>query len=136
MKIQLPVYFTAGTPLQERAGLCAQVDKVAFMRGVDAPPDRPYPFVYTITVRNHSTESVTIKGRKWVVTDASGRCHVTEGDGVVGRFPRLAPGESFRYDSYHVVSEDSRAEGSFLATDDAGNPLLVRIPAFAMNIPR
>ena len=135
MKAQPPVYFTGATPLQEREGLTARVDRVAFAPDFDAPPDRPHPFVYTVTVLNESAEAVTIKGRKWVIRDlATGRCHVVEGDGVAGRSPRLLPGEMFSYDSYHVVAADSTAEGSFLAYEDAGRPLLVRVPAFSMYV--
>jgi ApaG protein len=136
MNVQLPVYFTASAPLQERPGLRANVDRVAFTPHIDAPEDRPFPFVYSITVHNGSAEAVTIKARKWVVTEACGRCHVVEGDGVVGRFPRLAPGESFSYHSYHVVAGDSLAEGALLGLDDASRPVLVRIPAFAMSVPQ
>ena len=78
---------------------------------------------------------MTIKARKWVVKDLTrGTCHVTEGDGVVGRCPRLEPGQSFSYESYHVVAADSVAEGAFLACDDAGGALVVRVPAFLMKV--
>lgn len=136
MNVQLPVYFTAGAPLQECAGLCAQVDGVAFQAGIDAPLDRPYPFSYTVTVRNGTSQALTIRGRKWVIADAHGHTQVIEGDGVVGRFPRLLPGELFRYSSYHVISVDSTAEGALLATDDAGRKVIVRIPRFCLSIPR
>ncbi len=112
MKAQPPVYFTAPTPLQEREGLWARVDRVSFAPDFDAPPDRPHPFLYTVTVLNESGQAVTIKARKWVIKDlVAGRCHVVEGDGVAGRSPRLLPGEMFSYDSYHVVAADSTAEG-------------------------
>ena len=32
-----------------------------------------------------------------------------EGDGVVGKFPRLSTGETFSYNSYHVIGADSIA---------------------------
>ena len=38
-----------------------------------------------------------------VVTDAGGETIVVEGDGVVGKFPRLEPGEHFSYNSYHTI---------------------------------
>ncbi len=137
MKTQPPVYFTAPTPLQEREGVSARVDRVSFAPDFDAPPDRPHPFVYSVTVRNESSQAVTIKARKWVIKElTSGRCHVVEGDGVAGRFPRLLPGEMFSYDSYHVVAQDSTAEGAFLACDQGGQPLLVRIPTFSMFVNR
>ena len=135
MKAQPPVYFTAATPLQEREGLSARVDRVEYAPDFDAPPDRPHPFVYSVTVLNDSALPVTIKARKWVITDlANGHCHVVEGDGVAGRSPRLLPGEMFSYDSYHVVAADSTAEGAFLAWEDGGRPLLVRVPTFSMYV--
>ena len=121
--------------LQECEGLCARVNRVAYAPDFDAPPDRPHPFVYSVTVLNESARPVTIKARKWVIKEVvTGRCHVVEGDGVAGRSPRLGPGEMFSYDSYHVVAADSTAEGAFLAYDDAGRPLLVRVPGFSMYV--
>ncbi len=135
MNSQRPVYSTAATPLQEREGVSARVDNVAFAPGLDAPADRPFPFTYTVTVANQSAGAVTIKGRKWVLKNlADGRSHVVEVDGVAGRFPRLEPGECFRYESFHVVAADSLAEGALLACDDAGQPLLVRFAPFVLRV--
>ena len=135
MNGERPVYSTAATPLQEREGLSARVDNVAFAPGVDAPADRPFPFTYTVTVSNRSCGPVTIRGRKWVIKDiATARCHVMEVDGVAGRFPRLEPGECFRFESFHVIAADSLAEGALLACDDAGRPLLVRLAPFVMRV--
>ncbi|MDP9291115.1 MAG: ApaG domain [Verrucomicrobiota bacterium] len=120
---------------KELAGLRVQIDKVVYMPHLDAPVDRPYPFVYFITIDNQSDEIVTIKGRKWVVTDAEGNRVVVEGDGVVGKFPRLEPGEKFSYNSYHVIGSDSVAEGSFIGVNDSSSPILTRIPRFEMRVP-
>ena len=121
--------------LQESAGLSASVDRVEFSPSLHAPMDRPFPFGYAVTIRNLSPRAVTIKARKWIVKDlASGSCHVIEGEGVVGCCPRLEPGQSFSYESYHVVASDSVAEGSYLACDDAGRALVVRMPPFLMKV--
>ena len=131
------VNFTAKQLLQEHAALSATVEGVAFTPSLDAPPDRPFPFVYTVTIANRSGGPVTIKARKWVIRNlAADRCHVTEGDGVNGRFPRLEPGHTFRFNSYHVVAADSVAQGSFLACDESGRPHLVRVPPFTMTVPK
>ncbi len=123
-------------PLSENAGITARVEGVAFAPALDAPPDRPFAFSYLVVLCNHSPHSFTIKARKWVVKDlGTGRCHVVEGDGVGGRTPRLEPGQTFRFQNYHVVAADSVAEGSFLVCDDAGQPQYVRIPAFTMTVP-
>lgn len=121
--------------LTELAGLRATVDRVLYMPQLEAPEDRPHPFVYFITIHNDSDTTVTIKGRKWVVTDAQDHRVVVEGDGVVGKFPRLEPGQSFSYNSYHVIGSDSRAEGAFFGVTDAGEAVFTRIPAFSMEAP-
>lgn len=123
-------------PLTELAGLRATVDRVVHMPHLDAPPDRPHPYVYFITIHNDSAETVTIKGRKWVVTDATGHRLVVEGDGVVGKTPRLEPGEHFSYNSYHVIGSDSVAEGAFFGTTESGAGVFTRIPVFHMKVPQ
>ncbi len=112
------------------------IDKIVYMPALEAPPDRPYPFVYFITIDNQSAETVTIKGRKWVITDQAGQKIVVEGDGVVGEYPRLRPGERFSYNSYHVIGKDSLAEGAFIGLTDEGSPFVVRIPQFTMEVPK
>ena len=130
------IRFTTTRLPQESAGVSAAVENVAFSVALDAPPDRPFPFVYAVAVSNRSGRAVTIKARKWVIKEVgNSRCHVVEGDGVGGRFPRLEPGETFRFHNYHVVAADSVAEGSFLVCDDAGQPGLVRVPSFKMRVP-
>ena len=122
--------------LTELAGLHVTVDRVVYMPHLDAPPERPHPFVYFITIHNDSEVTVTIKGRKWVVTDADGQRVVVEGDGVVGEFPQLEPGDQFSYNSYHTIGSDSVAEGAFFGVTDAGEPVFTRIPRFEMRAPR
>ncbi len=121
--------------LTELQGLRVTVDRVVYMPHLEAPDDRPYPFVYFITIHNDSLETVTIRGRKWVVTDADDQRVVVEGDGVVGKFPHLAPGEHFSYNSYHVIGSRSVAEGAFFGVTDAGEPVFTRIPQFVMEVP-
>lgn len=111
------------------------VDRVVYVPHLEAPEDRPFPFVYFITIRNESAVIVTIKGRKWVVTDSLGQRLVVEGDGVVGKCPRLAPGEEFSYNSYHVIATDSVAEGAYFGVTEDGEPVFARIPSFDLKVP-
>jgi ApaG protein len=122
--------------IRELSDVRVLVDKIVYVPTLEAPMDRPYPFVYFITIDNRSTETVTIRGRKWVITDESGGRVVVEGDGVVGEFPRLRPGERFSYNSYHVIGSDSRAEGAFIGLSANGEPFVTRIPRFEMHVPR
>jgi len=119
---------------RELTGLTATVDKIVYAPNLEAPPDRPYPFAYYITIHNGSDEVVTIKGRKWVVTDDDSNSMVIEGDGVVGKFPRLEPGDEFSYHSYHTITCDSVAEGSFFGVSEDGGAVLVRIPKFKLTL--
>ncbi len=121
--------------ITEIEGLHATIDRVVHVPQLDAPPDRPHPFVYFITIHNNSQETVTIRGRKWVVTDTTGQRIVVEGDGVVGKFPCLEPGEQFSYNSYHTIGCDSVAEGAFFGVTDGGAAVFTRIPRFEMRTP-
>lgn len=116
-------------------GLTVTVDNVSYDATRPAPPDRPHPFVYKITIHNRSDQTVSIFGRKWIVKDSDGDTMVVEGDGVVGQFPKLAPGQSFSYNSYHVIKSDSTATGSFFGSTSTGHPVAAIIPPFDMQPP-
>lgn len=121
---------------RELPGLQVSVDDVMYMPSLDAPADRPFPFVYFITIRNLSDLTVTVKARKWVVKQRNGEMIVVEGDGVVGQFPRLEPGEEFSYNSCHTICQDSEASGAFFAESPSGETWFTRIPAFQMELPQ
>ena len=121
--------------IPELEGLRVTVDQVTYTPQLDAPKERPFPFVYHITIHNHSNVAVTIRGRKWVLTGQDGSCVVVEGDGVVGQFPFLEPGDTFSYHSYHVIAWDSVVEGAYLAITEHNQPVLMRIPQFKLQKP-
>ncbi|MBL9144998.1 MAG: ApaG domain-containing protein [Verrucomicrobiaceae bacterium] len=116
-------------------GLRVIVNQVVYDPSLSAPEDRPHPFVYFITIANGSDQAVMIFGRKWIVRDLEDRVEVYEGHGVVGQFPRIEPGEEFKYHSYHVVRSESRATGAFFGTTDSGSRVCVQVPEFVMNPP-
>lgn len=119
----------------ELPGLSVTIDRIVYSPQLQAPPDKPHPFIYFITIHNRSDHTVTIKGRKWVVTDITGDKLVVEGDGVVGQMPEILPGDSFSYNSYHTISCDSIAEGSYIGLNENGQSVIVRIPKFKLEIP-
>ncbi|MGA0899791.1 MAG: Co(2+)/Mg(2+) efflux protein ApaG [Luteolibacter sp.] len=121
--------------IQEFDGLRVHIDEVIHMPGLDAPGDKPHPFVYFITIHNDSSVSVTLKARKWVVREAGGDVTVVEGDGIVGQRPTLEPGGNFAYNSYHVVATDAEVRGAFFGTTAAGERIFVRIPSFRLEVP-
>ncbi|MBL9199291.1 MAG: ApaG domain [Opitutaceae bacterium] len=121
----------------ELPGLTARLDKLCYHHGgASLPEDKPHAFVYFITIRNASDRTVTLLGRKWVVVHADGTQLVVEGDKIVGETPRLAPGEEFSYNSYHVTGCDAESRGSFHGVDEHGNRIHVILPPFALSVPR
>lgn len=123
-------------PILELPGLTVTIDQVLHQSDAHTPPDRPNCFAYFISIQNDSDVTVTIKGRKWVVRDEAGDTIALEGDGVVGKFPRLRPGEKFSYNSCHVFDTPSAvAEGSYLGITDDGRKVFTRIPRFKMRVP-
>lgn len=113
------------------------IDKLVYRRLPSGTTDRPNSFVYFISIHNDSSVPVTIVGRKWVVTHEDGDVVVVEGDGVVGKAPRIEPGGRFSYNSQHLIHTDSAvADGAYLGVDDQGRPVVIRIPRFRMCVPR
>jgi ApaG protein len=124
---------TAKPDFLELPGLRVTVDRVVHYRDAQTPPDRPHCFAYFITIHNDSDVAVTIKGRKWVVKNTRGEIVAVEGDGVVGEFPRIEPGDSFSYNSFHLNDTTKAvAEGSYIGVDEKGRKVLTRIPKFEM----
>lgn len=121
---------------EELEGLRVEIDNVIYMPSLDAPKDRPHPFVYFINIHNNSTETVSIIGRKWLVREEGyPEIVVVEGEGVVGQVPEILPGESFSYNSYHVTRGAGTAEGSFFGKTESGRRIFVRIPLFKLTLP-
>lgn len=124
---------------QELPGLSVNLDNVVYMPSLDAPADKPYPFVYFISVINASEDIVRITGRKWIVReqggDVAGELTVVEGEGVVGENPVIPPMEHFSYNSYHVVASRSFVKGSLFGVTSKGVKIRVKIPDFTLEAP-
>jgi len=121
--------------LREFEELRVTVDDVVYMPSLDAPPEKPHPFVYFISIHNDSPQPVTIRGRKWVVREDDGEITVVEGDGVVGQCPLIASGGHFSYNSYHVVAKRARVTGAFFGETATGEWIFARIPEFRLEVP-
>jgi ApaG protein len=121
--------------IREFVELRVKVDDVVYMPSLDAPPEKPHPFVYFISIHNDSPVPVTIRGRKWVVRETNGEVVVVEGEGVVGQRPVIDPGGHISYNSYHVVARAAVASGAFFGETAAGEWIYTRIPEFRMDVP-
>lgn len=121
--------------IRELEGLKVKVDDVIYMPSLDAPDEKPHPFVYFISIKNTSSEAVTIRGRKWVVRENDGEVTVVEGEGVIGQTPLIEPGKDFSYNSYHVTREGAHVEGAFFGETASGEWVFARIPEFILKVP-
>lgn len=120
----------------ELVGLEVALDKVVYRYDPDNSQfGRPHVFIYFITIRNNSPETISLRGRRWVLQSRGERTQVVEGDGIVGEKPRLRPGESYSFHGFHMLKESAVATGSFHGVDCAGHHIMVRIPSFAMQTP-
>jgi ApaG protein len=120
----------------ELDGLRVSVDRVEYSPSPEGAGGEPHRFAYFISIHNDSTEAVSIRGRKWVVTNDQGQTVVVEGDGVVGQFPTIPPGGHFSYSSFHLLgTRRGRAEGGYFGLDGQGRWVMTRIPAFDLEVP-
>ena len=95
-----------------------------------------YVFAYTITIENRGNVAATLMSRHWVITDANGKVQEVSGDGVVGKQPRLNPGEKFRYSSGAVLETPvGSMQGRYQMESDSGANIIAPIPAFTLAVP-
>ncbi len=121
-------------PFEELTGLSVTVDQLVHQPHTSTHPGGSHSFVYFLSIHNDSEETVTFVGRKWIVADSHGELLVIEGDGIVGQTPRLAPGQTFSYNSFHGIHSTSTAKGTFFGSTESGRPVCVRVPEFRMDL--
>jgi ApaG protein len=95
-----------------------------------------YFWSYTIVITNSGTETVQLRTRHWVITDAGGRQQHIRGEGVVGEQPRLAPGEQFKYSSrVPLATASGFMAGSYQMESESGEQFDIEVPAFSLDSP-
>ncbi len=93
-------------------------------------------WAYRIVIVNRGTETVQLKTRHWIITDASGREQVVRGEGVVGVQPTLSPGETFEYTSgVPLPTSSGFMTGRYQMVTDRGERFEIDIPAFSLDSP-
>ena len=74
--------------------------------------------------------------RYWRITNAEGRKEEVAGPGVVGKQPRILPGESFRYTSAAILETPvGSMEGHYEFVRDSGGSFRVPIRPFSLSQP-
>lgn len=93
--------------------------------------DGYYHFGYRIRITNEGTVPARLISRHWLITDGLGRVEEVKGLGVVGRQPRLAPGETHEYQSCcPLYTRYGTMQGTYHMRRDDGSMFDVTIGEF------
>lgn len=96
-----------------------------------------YVFTYRIRITNESEEAAVLLSRRWVIVDADGERHEVEGDGVVGRQPRIEPGSYHEYESFCPLQTPwGTMEGHYRMGLDDGRRFEVEVARFYLAAPQ
>ena len=107
-----------------------------FLENQSDPDDHLYVWSYTISIRNDGDETVQLRTRRWLITDATGATEEVSGIGVVGEQPVIRPGEDFEYTSGAPLSTPSGLMvGRYGMQTAEGREFEVEIPAFSLDSP-
>lgn len=108
----------------------------AFVEDASDPDAQRFVFAYTVTIANGGDETVVLRNRHWIITDAEGRMEEVQGAGVIGEQPELSPGESFTYTSGCPLRTPSGTMvGRYEMERANGSRFFVAIPAFSLDCP-
>ncbi len=95
-----------------------------------------FVFCYTITLINDGCLPAKLLRRNWRITNANGKIHEIEGEGVIGEQPHLEPGESFRYTSGAIIDTPvASMEGTYDMLCDDGTSFQAIISPFPLAMP-
>ncbi len=108
----------------------------AYMEEQSSPKDGRYFWSYTIEIVNLGPDRVQLRSRYWHIVDAEGRVQEVRGEGVVGKQPRIAPGETFTYTSgCPLPTSQGIMSGHYRMATEEGETFEVKVPAFSLDIP-
>ncbi|MBK1612144.1 Co2+/Mg2+ efflux protein ApaG [Rubrivivax gelatinosus] len=109
---------------------------VQYLEDRSEPPDGPFGFSYTVTIRNTGDVAAQLVARHWIVTDAQERVEEVRGLAVVGHQPLLKPGESFEYTSWTLIATPhGRMRGTFFCMTADAHPFEAEVPEFQLVSP-
>jgi ApaG protein len=101
-----------------------------------APEKGQWAFQYSVRVANTGARTATLRARHWVITDATGRVEEVRGEGVVGKQPRLEPGEHFEYTSWAMLRTPfGSMRGEYVMERSDGTRFEAKIGEFALTQP-
>ena len=115
-----------------------------FLDDQSSPNEGHYVWAYQVNIKNSSSKTMKINHsntiklnrRNWVIIDANGKILNVQGEGVVGEFPIIHPGESFEYTSGTPLNTTNGImQGFYLMSQNNGEQLKIDIPTFSLDSP-
>lgn len=97
---------------------------------------RLFLWAYHIRITNEGDSPATLLSRHWIITNGIGFVEEIKGPGVVGKQPRIAPGETFDYTSTcPLKTQCGEMRGFYHMRSDDGDTFTIEIPAFSLFVP-
>lgn len=116
-------------------GMAVSVE-TTYLEANSSPGDSQYLWAYRVTIENHGRETVQLRSRHWMITNARGEYTEVKGPGVVGEQPFLNPGESYAYTSgVSLKTPSGMMGGSYQMESDSGERFDIEIPTFSLDSP-
>jgi ApaG protein len=110
--------------------------RVQYLADQSQPPEGPFAFAYTVTIRNTGNITGQLIARHWVVTHANGQQDNVRGLAVVGHQPLLKPGEQFEYSSWtRIDTPHGHMQGTFFCMTEDAHPFEALVPEFLLVSP-
>jgi ApaG protein len=110
--------------------------RVQYLPDQSHPPEGPFAFAYTVTIRNTGSITGQLIARHWVVTNADGQQDNVRGLAVVGHQPLLKPGEQFEYSSWtRIDTPHGQMQGTFFCMTEDAHPFEALVPEFILVSP-
>ena len=107
-----------------------------FLDDQSSPQESHFVWAYQVNIKNSGNKSIKLNHRNWFIIDANGKVINVQGEGVVGEFPTIEPGESFEYTSgTPLKTNNGIMQGFYLVSQDNGEKLKIDIPAFSLDSP-
>jgi len=107
-----------------------------FLDDQSSPNESHFVWAYQVNIQNSSSTTIKLNHRNWIIIDANGKIINVQGDGVVGEFPILKPGESFEYTSgTPLKTSNGIMQGFYLMSQKDGEQIKIDIPTFSLDSP-
>ena len=116
-------------------GIVVSVE-TTYLEADSSPGNSHFLWAYRVTIENQGLETVQLRSRHWMITNARGELTEVKGPGVIGKEPILEPGESFTYTSGAPLNTPSgMMGGSYQMESETGERFDIEIPTFSLDRP-